>query len=65
MQSVSITGLGVVVLVLEQLAKLVGLELPEGSVGSAVNAVVQVVGFVLLVVGQLRRKDLKLGLVRK
>jgi len=61
----SMTGVGLVVVLVETLAKLFGFEFPEGSVAEAINGAVSFVGFVLLVVGQLRRKDLRLGLFRR
>lgn len=63
--AVSMTGVGAVITVLETIAKMIGIELPEGSVASAVNGVVAVVGLVLLIVGQYRRKDLVAGIVRR
>lgn len=65
MNTISFAGTGTYILTLEVIAYMFGLELPEGSVAGAVNAIVVVGAFVLLVWGQLRRKDLHLGLFRK
>lgn len=62
---ISITGVGAIITVLEAVSRWLGLELPEGSLSNAVNGVVSVVGLAMVVWGQLRRKDLKMGLVRK
>ena len=64
--TLSKTGLGaMIVLIINAVFPLVGIEVPEGSVESTIEAVLNVVGFVLLVWGQLSRKDLVAGLVRK
>lgn len=65
MNNISFAGAGTYVLVIETVLRLVGLELPDGSVAAAVNGLVVFLGFVLLIIGQLRRKDLHLGLIRK
>jgi hypothetical protein len=58
MTSISLTGVGaVLVTVLNALFPLIGIELPEGSVESGVIGVMNFVGFVLLIYGQARRKD--------
>lgn len=58
-------GVGSIVSVIELALKMLGIEAPEGSVLGAVNGIVAAGGLVLLVWGQLRRKDLFAGLVRK
>ena len=59
-------GLGFYILALEFLFReVLGIELPEGSVESFVNAVYTVVGFILLAWSLLTRTDLYLGLIRK
>lgn len=64
-QKTSMTGTGAVVTLLNAIFLLFGFELPEGSVESAVQGVVAIVGFVLLAWGQIRRTDLIAGLFRK
>ena len=63
--SVSMAGTGVVITLIESVLKLFGIDFPDGSVGQAVNGAVAILGLVLLVVGQLRRKDLNMGFFRK
>lgn len=64
--SVSMAGTGaIVVVVVELLLKLAGVEVEEGTTLEAVNAVVTAAGYVLLVWGQIRRKDLVAGLLRR
>jgi len=58
-------GVGQVVLLIEFVLHLAGIELPEGSVLSAVNACVILAGIVLSVWSQFSRKDLVAGLFRK
>lgn len=63
--TVSMTGVGAIVSVIEMVAKFAGLDFPEGTIGAGVNSFVGAVGFILMIWGQLKRKDLKLGLLRK
>lgn len=65
MSPISLAGTGTYIIVIESVLKLFGFEFPEGSVGDAVNGLVVFLAFVLLVIGQLRRRDLHLGLIRK
>lgn len=65
MTPVSFAGLGTIALTIEAILRIIGIEFTEGSVEAALNGLVVFVGFVLLIVGQLRRKDLKYGLLRK
>lgn len=62
---ISLTGTGILITLIEYALRFLGLEFEEGSVAAAVNGLVVFVGFVLVIVGQLRRKDLRFGLVRK
>lgn len=62
---ISLTGTGILITLIEYVLRFFGLEFEEGSVAAAVNGLVVFVGFVLVIVGQLRRKDLRFGLVRK
>ena len=61
----SMTGIGLVVVLVEVVLKLLGVELPEGSVSKTINDLVSGVGGVLVIFGQLRRKDLKWGFLRR
>ena len=46
-------------------APMLGLDLEEGTVSDAISGLVQFVGFILMIWGQLRRKDLTIGMVRR
>lgn len=63
--NVSMTGVGGIITIVELLAHYFGLELPEGSIAAAVNGIVAFVGVLWLIWGQLRRKDLIGGIVKK
>lgn len=63
--TLSMAGTGGAGLVIEQTLKLLGFDFPEGAVGKALDGLTTFVFFVLLIWGQLRRKDLKWGMVRK
>lgn len=58
-------GVGAAMLVLEQVMFLFGFSLPEGTITNATDAIWTLVGFATLVWGQLDRKDLKYGIVRR
>lgn len=62
---ISLTGTGILITLIEYVLRFFGLEFEEGSVAAAVNGLLVFIGFVLVIVGQLRRKDLRFGLVRK
>lgn len=64
--TLSKAGIGAtIVTVLEFIFPLLGIDVPTGSIAGVVEATATVVGFVLLVWGQLDRTDLKFGLFRK
>lgn len=63
--TVSLTGASAIVTILEAVAKYFGLNFPEGSILAGVNGLLQFVALVGLVWGQLRRKDLIGGIIRK
>lgn len=65
MNKVSIAGAGLVVLLIEMTLRILNITVPDGSVSDAMNGLITVVGFVLLVWGQLRRKDLHFGIIHK
>lgn len=69
MNQISVAGSGVYALALDGIINFMlnwfGITPDVGSVGAVINAAVIVVGWVMIIVGQLRRKDLKLGLIRK
>lgn len=63
--NISMTGTGLLITLIETALRLAGVEFEEGSVVAAVNGVAAAIGLALLVLAQLTRKDLKVGLVRK
>jgi hypothetical protein len=64
--TLSKTGTGAaIVVIINALFPLLGIDVPEGSVQATLESILNVVGFILLIWGQVARKDLKLGLVRK
>lgn len=63
---VSMAGTGgAIVVLLKVLLPLFGLDIPEDTIVSFIEAVLTVIGTVLLVIGQLRRPDLVGGIVRR
>lgn len=65
MSPISLTGAGAIITIIELALQWLGVDLPQGSVGAAVNGIITVVGVGLLVWRQLARKDLIAGVVRK
>lgn len=63
--NVSITGTGVLITLIESAFKSFGFELPDGSIVAGVNGFITFVGLVMVLIGQLSRKDLHWGLIRK
>ena len=62
----SMAGTGGAVLVLLQVVlPMLGLDLPEDTLVATGAAIMTILGTVLLVIGQLRRPDMKFGLIRK
>ena len=58
-------GIGALLTVAVTILNLFGVDLPEGTVGNATEAIATIVGIVMLVWGQFDRPDLKYGLIRK
>ncbi len=65
MLPVSVTGSGLIILIIEGILHLFGITPDSGSVAAVVNASLIVIGWVAVIIGQLRRKDLHFGLIRK
>lgn len=64
--NLSKAGLGVtIVTVLNFVFPMIGVEVPEGSTAAFIESMGNVLGFILLVYGQIDRKDLNMGLFRK
>ena len=65
-KNLSKAGLGIALIaVLKVIFPFFGIEVPEESLVQAVEAVGVVLGFILMVYGQLDRKDLTMGIYRK
>lgn len=62
---VSKAGIGAIIILLEAGLKFLNVEVPEGSVANAIEGIVGFIGLILLVWGQLDRKDLKGGIIRR
>lgn len=60
----SMTATGAIVLALGYILKWAGVPFVEGDVEKVVDAIVQLVGWVGIVWGQIRRKDLRFGFLR-
>lgn len=58
-------GTGLVITILALASKYFQLDVDEGQITEGVEAVAQGVGFILVIIGQIRRRDLKMGLIRK
>ena len=58
-------GTGIIVSLLAFALPLFGVNVEEKDVVGFVDNIMKVVGFVLLIWGQVRRKDLTAGLIRK
>ena len=56
---------GAVLVLLEVVLPIFGLDLPEDTLVATGAAIMTILGTVLLVIGQLRRPDMKFGLIRK
>jgi len=56
---------GAVLVLLEVVLPIFGVDLPDGTLAATGAAIMTIVGTVLLVIGQLRRPDMKFGLIRK
>lgn len=65
MTPVSITGSGLIVLLVEMVLHYFGITPDAGSVAAVVNGALIAIGWIALIVGQLTRKDLHFGLIRK
>jgi len=65
MPALSLTGVGAVITVIEAILKWFNIEVAEGTVAAGVNGAVSFAGLVLIVWGQLRRKDVHLGIFKK
>ncbi len=65
MEKISIAGTGTYVLLISLVLNLAGIEPEPGSIEALVNGTVAATGLILMILGQLKRADLKWGLLRK
>lgn len=65
MTPVSITGSGLIVIIVEMVLHYFNITPEADSVTAVVNGAIIVVGWLAVIIGQLRRKDLHFGLIRK
>lgn len=65
MNQLSVAGVGVYVSVIEGILHLFGITPEPGTVLGIINDIVTVSGWILIIVGQLKRADLHVGLIRK
>jgi hypothetical protein len=65
MNNISFAGSGLLVLVINGVLQAFGITPDAGSVAAVIQGGVIIFGWVLLIVGQLKRKDLHYGLLRK
>ena len=63
--NVSMTGTGITIVLIETILRVMGIEFPDYSVTETVNGIISAGGFVFLVWGQMRRKDITWGIFRK
>lgn len=65
MNNISIAGIGMYAVLIVFVLKTLHITADQSTVEAAIAGGVQAVGFVLWVIGQIRRPDLKFGLVRQ
>lgn len=58
-------GAGWLIVIVTSGLRLLGLEFDESQVGAAIQGLIEFIGFLLAIFGQLRRDDLSYGLLRK
>lgn len=65
MKQFSVAGIGVYVSIIEGLLHLADITPEPGSVAQIVNDSITVLGWILIILGQLKRSDLHWGIFRK
>jgi hypothetical protein len=65
MNQISVAGSGLYIIIITAILNYFGITSDVGTITAVVTNAVTVFGWVLLIIGQLKRKDLTLGLVRK
>lgn len=63
--NLSMVGTGGIVVVIEFAFKVLNIQVPEGSVLHTLNAAIEVIGYILLVWGQIRRPDTSWFILKK
>ena len=62
---ISMAGSGLIISILAVALPFFGVSVDQGSITQFVANTAQVIGFIMLVVGQVRRPDLRFGIVRR
>lgn len=65
MSVLSMTGSGMIVIAISALLHYFGITIGNDQITTAINGIIQVAGVVMTIYGQVRRKDLTMGLIRK
>lgn len=63
--NLSMAGTGLIISILAFVLPIFGVNVDQGTVTQFVDNIVKVIGFIMIVWGQMRRPDLKFGLVRR
>lgn len=64
MQTVSMSGVGMLVVVVTWILGLFNIVPQDGQVLAVVSSILTAIGWIMMILGQLRRKDLSMGLFR-
>lgn len=64
-KTVSMTGSGMLVIALATILSWIGVNADSSQIAGWVDSILSVAGLLMLVIGQLKRKDLKFGFWRK
>lgn len=62
---ISLAGSGLLILIIEAVLGAFGITPEPGSVSQVLNSVVVAGGWLMLIIGQIRRRDLIAGIVRR
>lgn len=62
---ISLAGSGILILMLEAVLGAFGITTEPGTVDAVLNSAIVAGGWLMIIIGQLRRKDLLLGIVRR
>lgn len=65
MSTLSLTGTGIIVTAVGYLLNYYGISVGSEAISAVVRDVIEIAGVVGVIIGQIRRGDLKYGLIRK